>query len=125
MNEKGKDLFMLAKEWGEIQPRIKIALSKVDDIHALVPEIHQRTRYLENLSALPLIAENIKNSAENMKTLTEALVAPATGRDQIPTKTATLLFKILGFVIVSLVLIIAFLLTGDHFSILPHLKGLQ
>lgn len=118
MNEKEKGLFVLAKQWDEMQPRIQVALSKVDDMHALVPEIHNQTRDLNNLSALPSIAAHLK-------VLSEHLVNSATGKDHIPTKTATLIFKILGFVIVALVLMIIFLLTGDHFSLLPHLKGLQ
>lgn len=92
MNEKEKGLFVLAKQWDEMQPRIQVALSKI---------------------------------AAHLKILSEHLVNSATGKDHIPTKTATLIFKILGFVIVALVLMIIFLLTGDHFSLLPHLKDLQ
>lgn len=110
-------IFTIA-EWEELHPKIKIAFGKLDDMHMLIPEIHSQTRDLHNLSALP-------NIAEHLKILSEHLVSSATGRDQISTKTATLLFKILGFVIVTLILMIVFLLTGDHFSILPHLKGIS
>ncbi|RTL03776.1 hypothetical protein EKK58_11995 [Candidatus Dependentiae bacterium] len=118
MNEKEKGLFMLAKQWDEMHPRIEVALNKVNDMHVLVPEIHSHTRDLSNLSALP-------NIAAHLKILSEHLVTSATGRDCISTKTATLIFKILGVVIIALLLMIIFLLTGDHFSLLPHLKGLR
>lgn len=118
MENKNKGLFVIAREWENIQPRIERALMKVDDMHALVPEIHSQTKDLSNLSALPSIAAHLK-------LLSEHLVNSATGKDHISTKTATLIFKILGVVIIALILMIIFLLTGDHFSLVPHLKGLQ
>lgn len=118
MENKPKGIFMLAKDWEDLHPRIRSTMDKVDDMHALIPEIHQKTNSLENLSSLPVIAGQLK-------TLIESLVAPATGRDQMPTKTASLIFKILGIVIFALTGIIIFLLTGAHYNFLPALQGLR
>lgn len=109
---------MLSKKWEDLHPRLTKALDKVDDMHAKIPDIHARTQWLENLSALPTIAEKLENINEN-------LIAPATGRDQIPVKVAKFIFNVFGIVIMALTITIIFLLTGDKFLFLPPLQGLK
>ncbi len=59
----------------------------------------EHTSHLKNLDVLKEIKDN--------------LIGPATGKDHIETKTAGLVFKILGFVILAQQVTIVFLLTGQ------------
>ena len=67
----------------------------------------QYAKHLEKLDALVDIKDH--------------LLAAATGKGYMDIKTANLVFKILGLVIVGLIAVILFLLTGSHAGIIGEL----
>lgn len=92
----------LAEHWEQHKNEFQKITSKVTETHNIMNQIHTHTQHLSKLDAL----EDIRDS----------LISKATGRDQLDTKTAMIMFKILGAVIVTLLLTILFLLTGQSFN---------
>lgn len=90
----------MSQEWQDVR-------YKVTEIHSAVMK---QTAYLSHLEKLDALAD-IKTH----------LLGAATGRDHIPTKVAVTVIKILGLVIVALLAVILFLLTGEHFGLLGAL----
>jgi len=76
---------------------------KVSEMHTAIKTM---TEYLPHLSKLDAL-EDVK----------EHLMKAATGRDQLETKTAMAIFKILGVVIFGLLAVIVYLLTSGHVKI--------
>lgn len=83
--------------------------TKIDRTHDAMLQIVPHIQHLSKLDTL----EDIRD------TLLEA----ATGRNHIDANMATLVFKILGAVILTLLFVLLFLLTGQHFNILTLFKG--
>lgn len=79
------------------------AIEKIDQIHSDMNEFKTWLPHLGKLDAL----EDIKDH----------LMDAATGKNQIEVKTATLIFKILGGVIIAQTVTIVFMLTGQHFGL--------
>jgi hypothetical protein len=88
------------EEW----PETKL---KVDAMHEDISEMKLYLPHLEKLEAL----SDIKSH----------LMSAATGKNHIETQTAILIFKILGGVIFALLIVVVFLLTGEHFGVLGGL----
>lgn len=85
-------------------------VTKINESHANTLTLMKYAQHLEKLDALTDIRDHLMRSA--------------TGRDQIPTKTAMLIFKILGFVIAILAFAIGALLMGERLGlILPLSHG--
>lgn len=87
----------IAKQWPETKEKLDFLYSEINTLGKYLP-------HLTKLDAL----EDIKDH----------LMKAATGRDQIPTQTAMLIVKILGVVIVALLLVLVFLLTGEKLNFL-------
>lgn len=94
----------LANEWHEIRGSYKTMLLEVRDTNKSMQTLLKYGEHLQKLDAL----EDIRDS----------LLDSATGRSQIDTKTAGMIFKIFGIVIFALLLVIVFLLTGEKLGIL-------
>ncbi len=77
---------------------VELALVKVSEVHSAMSELIKHASHLSKLDAL----EDIKNS----------LIGPATGRDQMQTKTVNMIVKILGVVIIGLLATLVFIITG-------------
>lgn len=92
----------LAEDWEKHREDFEKMTSKVSETHVLMTQIMTHTQHLSKLDAL----EDIRDT----------LINKATGRDQLDTKTALIMFKILGAVIVTLLLTILFLLTGQSLN---------
>lgn len=90
------------KVWEEHKSELLRMSQRVGDLHVNMANIMQHTKHLEKLDALTDIRDS--------------LIGPATGRDQLQTKTAMSIFRILGIVIIGLLLTIVFLLTGENFG---------
>jgi hypothetical protein len=87
------------------------AADQIEDIHGSTSQILRYAKHLEKLDALTDIKDN--------------LLSFAVGKDQIPTKVveammvradknSRLIYTVLGLVIVALIGVLAFLLTGEH-----------
>jgi hypothetical protein len=98
----------IADEWRSHQETVKKPISQIDEMHNSITQILKHTQHLTKLDAL----EDIRDS----------LLDSATGRNHLDLKTATTLFRLLGWVIGALLLTILFLLTGQHFNILTLFK---
>lgn len=92
----------LAEDWDKHRSDFEKMTAKVSETHVIMNQILTHTQHLSKLDAL----EDIRDS----------LISKATGRDQIDTKTAMVMFKILGAVIVTLLITLLFLLTGQSFN---------
>jgi hypothetical protein len=90
--------------WDRHKAEFEKMTSKVGETHIIMNQILQHTQHLSKLDAL----EDIRDS----------LLESATGRNHLETKTAMVMFKILGAVIATLLLTILYLLTGQHFNLL-------
>ncbi len=93
----------LAEDWEKHRSDFEKMTGKVSETHIIMNQILSHTQHLSKLDAL----EDIRDS----------LISKATGRDQLDTKTAMIMFKILGAVIATLLLTLLFLLTGQHFNL--------
>lgn len=93
-----------AETWKET--RIKIA-----DMHNNMSTVNGYLQHLEKLDSLERIEES--------------LVGPATSKDQIETKTAVLIFKLLGSVIVAQWIVLLCALVGKDFvsGLISHFIG--
>lgn len=81
-------------------------VKKVEETHTMMEQLLEHTVHLEKLD----------NIAESISTIKGGLLSAATGKDQIPTKLATQLVKVMSLVILGLVVILVFALTGLHFG---------
>jgi len=81
-------------------------LEKISDTHTILNDFAEHASQLSNL-------EPIKNSLGSIE---NKLLASATGRDQMSTKTVLALLRIFTGIIVGLVFVIVFLLTGAHYG---------
>lgn len=95
----------LVGEWGQEME------AKISETHSTMQQLIEHTQHLAKLDTIAVSINDMKNGLMNS----------ATGRDQIPTKTAHLIFKLLGAVIIGLVVILVFLLTGHEFGIIGTL----
>ena len=84
--------------------------NKIDEMYSHTKQILQYAKHLENLDKL--------NALESIR---EYLMPLATGKDQMQTKTANIIFRLLGAVILGLLSVIIFLLTGAHMNIIEAL----
>lgn len=82
--------------WERHREQIISAIVKVDTMHDGMIEMVKNTQHLQALS-------DIRDS----------LLSAATGRDHVPTKVLLVVLGTLGAVIVGLVFVIVFLLTGE------------
>lgn len=94
----------LNSDWEGYYSEFQTIIEKVDNAHKRIGQMLEHTQHLSKLDAL----EDIRDS----------LISKATGRDQIDSKIALLLFRILGAVIVTLLFVILFLLTGQKLNLL-------
>lgn len=99
--------------WAEHREEVRLLSAKVADVHAALPSLMESST--SSASALT-------NIANIMLDIRNTLLDSATGRDQMPTKTATLIFNTLGLVILVLLITLGFLLIGENFS---WIKGLH
>lgn len=97
-------------EWSEYKIRTTQAIEKVEEVHADMTSLVKNAEHLARLPAVETLLADIK----------DGLIGPATSKRQVDTETFQLILKIFGAVIIGLVLVIVFLLTG-HFG----LGGLQ
>ena len=74
------------------------------ETHTMISSISEHTGHLKNLDTIAHAVSDIKNG----------LLASATSKDQIATKTVLTIMKIFGWVILGLTITIVFLLTGAH-----------
>lgn len=120
--EEKKGLCIDYKEWTEHRRELQDTARKVDDMRAT---LNKTLGHMEHLVKLDVIAEAI---TEMKNTLIEAVV----GKDHVPTKTHDIMFsqlakansfnyKILSAVIIGLLGIIVFLLTGQTAGLIPPL----
>lgn len=82
-------------------------VKKIEDMYMHTREILTYAKHLEKLDALNDIRDH--------------LISAAIGKDQIQTKTALLIFKILGVVICALLAVLLFLLIGEKADIIGML----
>lgn len=96
-------------EWFKHKPRYDLALEQIQDMHAtvktLAPIVNNSVGDIKGL---------LQTQNSLLSDMNKNLVAPATGKDQMPMQTAMYGFKVFGWVIFALVAIIVFLLTGQH-----------
>lgn len=90
----------VSESWNEFK-------NKVNDMHTVSKAVATYLPHLEKLDSL----ERMENH----------LMDVATSKNQIETKTVMFIFKILGAVILALLLVIVFLLTGEHLGLLSGL----
>ncbi len=93
----------LSRDWDKHREDFMKMTSKISETHTIMNQILVHTQHLSKLDAL----EDIRDS----------LISKATGRDQVDSKIAIMIFKILGLVIATLLLTILFLLTGQKLNL--------
>ena len=98
----------LADDWERHKSDFEKMTNRVSETHVVMNQILTHTQHLSKLDALTDIRDSLINKA--------------TGRDQLDTKTAMVMFKILGAVIATLLLTLLFLLTGQHFNLFTLFK---
>lgn len=98
----------LSDNWEKRRVDYEKTVTQIQETHQAMRQMLVHTQHLMKLDAL----EDIRDS----------LINKATGRDQLDTKTAMVMFKILGAVIGVLLLTLLFLLTGQHFNLLTLFK---
>lgn len=76
---------------------------KVSEMHNAIKTMSENLPHLRKLDVLEDIKEHLMNAA--------------TGRDQLQTKTAMTIFKILGGVIFGLLATVVYLLTSGHVKV--------
>lgn len=105
MGNNGVSMFkcQLSDQWEEHRKEAKDAIYKVDEMSTNMGLIIEHTQHLKKLDKLDIIAESLLNAA--------------TGKDQMPTKTAHLIFKMFGVVMLGLIFVIVFLLTGQKLGV--------
>lgn len=96
------------ENWDDHQDAFSKISKQIEDNTAVMNLLLSNTAHLKKLDALEDIRDNLLDSA--------------TGRNHLETKTAVLMLKILGAVIATLLLIILFLLTGQHLNIFSLFK---
>lgn len=84
---------------------------KISETHTGIQDLATHAAHLSNL---PVIAESIRD----MRT---GLISAATGKDHLPSSIAMTVVKTLGLVIIGLVAVIFFLLTGAHLNLINGL----
>ena len=93
----------LWKDWEEHKIQTRNIESKVTDVHAVVGQLLKDTGHLSKLDRLDSL---------------ELLVKAVTGMNKDAEKSAYMIGRIFGFVILGLTLIIVALLTGAHLDLL-------
>lgn len=99
----------VSENWGKIENNYLEMSKKIEETYALMKIMTQHIQHLSKLDAL----EDIRDS----------LLESATGRNHIDANMAMLVFKVLGAVIVVLLFVLLFLLTGQHFNFVTLFKG--
>lgn len=90
--------------WNKHREQIISAIIKVDTMHDGMVEMVKHTHHLQALSDIR-----------------DTLIGAATGKDHVPTKVFLIVLAALGTVIVGLVFILIFLLTGEVAGWIEHL----
>lgn len=86
-------------EWLEHRDEVRSTAQKIDEIHQKIPVFIEHTSHLSKLDYL--------------KDIKESLLSAAVGKDHIPMKIAMRMFTVLGFVVMGLMFLVVFLLTGE------------
>lgn len=107
-NENGK-LFEcpISEEWRVHWEESRVMYKNIEMLGNAMNQSLKHTAHLSKLDCLERIEEN--------------LMSAATGRDQVPTKTVHMLFKVQSAVIIILASCIAFLLMGENFGLIRGL----
>ncbi len=95
----GYQLPMTREEWDEHRQIVIEAAEKIDVIHAKIPVFLEHTSHLSKLDYL--------------KDIKDSLLSAAIGRNHIDGKLAMRLFGVAGIVILGLLFVLVFLLTGE------------
>lgn len=122
MEEEGKKLLIDWDRWVEHYQDTKEVVKKVEGLTGL---LRTTLAHMEHLTKLDSISEDIGDMKDN-------LLAAVTGKDQVSTKTYEVMFsqmsklnnftyKILSAVIIGLLGVIVFLLTGQSAGWIPPL----
>lgn len=93
-------------EWAKHKEQTLSAFAKLEALHDGMDEVIANTRHLAALTDIR-----------------DTLLSAATGRDHIPIKVFLVVLGSLGSVIVGLVFVIVFLLTGEAAGWINPLKG--
>ena len=116
----------IAEEWPIHRREVQHIMAQVNTMNLMMQTVLENSKHLARLDDVSIGIKEIARSNREVvgviKQLKEDMVGPATGRDQIPTKTAHLMFRAFGFVIIALLIVIVFLLTGEQFG---WIKGLH
>lgn len=116
-NGLDKDHSDLAKMW----PEAHVAFEKVNSIFASVTMIANSLAHLEKLQKLEEIALNTRVTKESNARMEKGILDSAMGKEHIPLPIVNNIFKLLGMVIVGLLVVIVFLLTGENYGFIGQL----
>lgn len=123
-------------EWQEFHLEFKEARKSCKELSNVMELILKNTGHLVNL---PAVAESISALNILMKEIKDNLIAPATGRDQIPTETVSKMLDaqnksfqmqssnnrymvwVFIFMITALMFILGSLLIGEKYKVIPPL----
>lgn len=119
----------VSQDWEEFRDEFKEARKQCKELNTVMELILKNTGYLVKL---PELTENVESLSVVMKDMKDNLLAPATGRDQIPTETVNMMFAaqnrnsrynmwVLCFVITALMLILGSLLIGERYKVIAPL----
>lgn len=97
-------------------------VSRVDDMHRAITEMREYLPHLEKLEDMQRSDQAKLQALQTIATtnveIRDRLLGAATGKDHLETKTAVLLFKILGIVIIGLLTALVFFLTSGNIHLL-------
>lgn len=118
-NENGEAVTVdcaIAKEFRFYAETGKDTMRKVGEMHAGMEQLVAHTKHLERLDD---IATRMGNQCVKLDEIKNGLLIPATSKLQTDNETVKLIVKILGGVIIGLVFVIVFILTGKSFHWMP------
>jgi hypothetical protein len=110
VNIAEKQECIVANEWAVYRRRQLKAIRNIAELQKKMDEMAEHTANLEQLKKLDALID-----------IRDRLLNSATGRHHLDLPTAALVLKLLGIVIISLVFVIVFLLTGQGFGFLTTL----
>ena len=79
-------------------------LVQIEETHAMITNLQPTMQPISKLNSID----------SNIAEMKAALLAAATGRDQVPVQVVQSLFKMMGWIVFGLVFILVFVLTGHH-----------
>jgi hypothetical protein len=105
----------LAADWANHARQLKESARKIDEMHMSMAALLRNTKHLEELGELKVISSTLLE-------MKDTTLDVATSKDHIQAKHFELMMKILGTVILVLLFVLAFVLTGQKLGWLgtPH-----